>query len=37
MAGPLVKIHQMYIRTSFFEVISEVQKDLEDVTAGKGI
>jgi hypothetical protein len=27
----------MTVKTSFFEVMSEVQKDLEDVSAGIGI
>jgi hypothetical protein len=27
----------MYVKTSFFEVMSEVQKDLEDISAGIGI
>jgi hypothetical protein len=27
----------MYIKTPFFEVMSEFQKDSEDVSAGKGI
>jgi hypothetical protein len=27
----------MYVNTSFFEVMSEVQKDPEDVSAGIGI
>jgi hypothetical protein len=27
----------MDVKTSFFEVMSEVQKDLEDVSAGMGI
>jgi hypothetical protein len=27
----------MYIKLSFFDVMSEVQKDLEDVSAGKGV
>jgi hypothetical protein len=27
----------MYIKTSFFDVMSEVKKDAEDVSAGVGI
>jgi hypothetical protein len=30
-------IHMPYIKKSFFEVMSEFQKDLEDVSAGMGI
>jgi hypothetical protein len=35
-AGILTKIHQNGIKTSFFEVMSEVQKDPEDISAGIG-
>ncbi len=36
-AGFLMRIHQNVYQTSFFEVMSEVQKDLESVSAGIGI
>ncbi len=32
----LTKNVKMDVKTSFFDVMSEVQKDLQDVTAGKG-
>jgi hypothetical protein len=32
----MLKIHQNGVKTSFFEVMSEVQKDLEDISAGIG-
>jgi hypothetical protein len=34
VAGHLMKIHQKVCQNSFFEVMSEVQKDLDDVSAG---
>ncbi len=36
-AGFLTKIVKKSVKTSFFEVMSEVQKDSEDVFAGIGI
>ncbi len=33
----LQKYVKIYIKTSFFEVMSEVQKDPKDVSAEKGI
>jgi hypothetical protein len=36
-AGCLTKIIKKSVKTSFFEVMSEVQKDSEDVSAGIGI
>jgi hypothetical protein len=33
MAG-FLKIVKMYINTSFFDILYEVQKDLQDVSAG---
>jgi hypothetical protein len=35
-AGLWTKIHQNGHKTSFFDVLSEVQKDSEDVSAGIG-
>ncbi len=37
MARLLTKSVKMYIKTSFFEVMSEVQKDSKDDSAGIGI
>jgi hypothetical protein len=36
MAG-FLKIVKMYINTSLFDILYEVQKDLQDVSAGIGI
>jgi hypothetical protein len=37
VARPLTKIHQNVCQNIFFEVMSEVQKDLKDFPAGIGI
>jgi hypothetical protein len=35
--GVLTKYIKIYIKKSFFDIMSEVQKDSEDVSAGLGI